>query len=121
MSMWNRRPSLPLKHRDYHASEKKPPTTLTTTIKNTPRRARESLTRTAVVPPDLPLLLLPLPLPLVEVDPGLFTVAGVLGVLTPVADARQELATAVADAVEAVFTVPLPPKLHAWALRFCDS
>lgn len=118
--MSNRRPSLPLKHRDYYASEKKPPTTLTITIKNTPRRARESLTRTAVVPPDdLPLLLLPLPL--VEVDPGFVTVAGVVGVLTPVADERQELATAAADAVEAVFTVPLPAKLHAWALRLCDS
>jgi hypothetical protein len=120
MSMSSRSPSLPPKHRDYYASEKKPPTTLTTIIKNTPRRARESLMRTAAVPPDLLLLLPPLPLPLVEVDLELL-VAGVLGVLTPVADARQELATAAADALEAVFTVPLPAKLHAWALRFCDS
>jgi len=104
-------PSMPPQHRDYYATDKKPPTTLTTTIKNTPRRARESPTKTAVLAPDL--LLLWLPLPLLEVDPGLFTVAGVLGVLTPVADARQELATAEADAVEALFSVPLPAKLHA--------
>jgi hypothetical protein len=53
----------------------------------------------------------------VEPVPGLFPVDGVDGVLTPVADARHELATAEADAVEALFTVPLPEKLHAWALR----
>jgi hypothetical protein len=57
----------------------------------------------------------------VEPVPGLFPVDGVDGVLTPVADARHELATAEADAVEALFTVPLPEKLHAWALRPFDS
>ena len=109
MSMSDNGLKMPLQHRDCYASDKKPPTTLTTTIKNTPRRARESPKRTTGVAPDLLLLLLPLAL--VEADPGLL--AGVLGVLTPVAEARQELATAEADAVEALFTVPLPAKLHA--------
>jgi len=103
------------RHIDCYASDRNPPATLTTTIKKTPRRARESLTRTAVPAPDD--LLLWLPLPVVEPVPGLFPVDGVVGVLTPVADARHELATAEADAVEALFTVPLPEKLHAWALR----
>jgi len=65
-------------------------------------------------------LVLLLPLPLLEPLPGLF-VDGVVGVLTPVADARHELATAEADEVEALFTVPLPAKLHAWALRLFAS
>lgn len=96
---------------DHYASDKKPPATLTTIIKRTPRRARESPTRPMVVAPDL----------LVEVGPFGVEV-GALGTNVPVAEARHELATAAADAVEALlFTVPLPPKLHCWALRLFAS
>jgi len=95
---------------DHYASDKKPPATLTATIKKTPKRARESPTRTAAVAPDLPLLALE------EADPAWLTELGAVGTFVPVADARHELATEEADAVEALlFTVPLPPKLHAWA------
>src|SRR6266851_7324414 len=112
MSTSDDSPSMSPQHIVYYASDKRPPATLTTTIKKTPRRARESLTRT-VAAPDLWLVWLPLPL--VVVYPGL---PGAVGTLTPVADARHELATAEADAEEALlFTVPLPAKLHAWALR----
>lgn len=98
-----------------YASDKTPPTTLTATIKNTPRRARESVTRTVVAAPFFPL-----PLPLGD-DPALAE-AGAVGTFVPVADARHELAIAVADAEEALlFTVPLPLKLHDWALRLFAS
>lgn len=97
---------------DHYASDKKPPATLTTIIKRTPRRARESPTRPIVVAPDL----------LVEVDPLFGVEVGALGTNVPVAEARHELATAAADAVEALsFTVPLPAKLHCWALRLFAS
>jgi hypothetical protein len=96
-----------------YASDKTPPTTLTATIKKTPRRARESVTRTVVAAPFFPLLL--------GDDPALAE-AGAVGTFVPVADARHELAIAVADAEEALlFTVPLPPKLHDWALRLFAS
>ena len=96
----------------HYASDKKPPATLTTTIKKTPRRARES---TVVVAPDFPLFAL------VEADPAWLEAGGV-GTVVPVADARHELATEEAVAEEALlFTVPLPAKLHAWALRLLNS
>jgi hypothetical protein len=97
-----------------YANDKTPPTTLTATIKKTPRRARESVTRTAVAAPFFPLL------PLGD-DPALAD-AGEVGTFVPVADARHELATAVASDEEALlFTVPLPLKLHDWALRLFAS
>lgn len=106
-------PILPCVSKVHYASDKTPPATLTTTIKKTPRRARES---TVVVAPDFPLLAL------VEADPALLTELGAAGTFVPVADARHELATEEADAVEALlFTVPLPPKLHDWALRLFAS
>jgi hypothetical protein len=90
----------------HYASDKTPPTTLTAAIKKTPRSARESLTRTVAAAPFFPLLL---PLG----DPAWLAEAGAVGTAVPVADARHELATEVADAEEALlFTVPLPPKLH---------
>jgi hypothetical protein len=102
----------------FYAKDNKPPATLTAAIKKTPHRARTSLTTTAVAAPWVPLLL---PLPLV-VDPGL-PEDGAVGTNVPVALERQELATRVAfeedDALG--FTVPFPPKLHAWALRFSAS
>jgi len=64
----------------------------------------------------VPLLPLPLLLPLVEAAPGLFPAVGADGTEVPVADARHELANEEADAVDALFTVPLPAKLHAWAV-----
>ena len=77
--------------------------------------ARESLTRTVVAAPFFPLL------PLGD-DPAWLAEAGAVGTFVPVADARHELATAVADAEEALlFTVPLPAKLHDWALRLFAS
>ena len=101
----------------FYAKDNKPPAMLTAIIKKTPNRARTSLTTTVVAAP-VPLLL---PLPLV-VDPGL-PEDGALGTNVPVALERQELATRLAfeedDALE--FTVPFPPKLHAWALRFSAS
>jgi len=101
---------------NHYISDRKPPATLTATIKTTPRRARVSLTK-KLVAPDFPLPLLPL----AEAAPALDDDGGV-GTFVPVADARHELATAEADAVEALlFTVPLPPKLHAWALRLFAS
>ena len=97
-----------------YATDKTPPTTLTATIKKTPRRARESLTRTVAAAPFFPLL------PLGEA--AWLAEAGAVGTDVPVADARHELATAVADAEEALlFTVPLPLKLHDWALRLFAS
>lgn len=98
-----------------YATDKTPPTTLTATIKKTPRRARESVTRRVVAAPFFPLL------PLGD-DPAWLAEGGEVGTFVPVADARHELATAVADAEEALlFTVPLPPKLHDWALRLFAS
>jgi hypothetical protein len=98
-----------------YASDKTPPTTLTATIKKTPRRARESVTSRLVAAPFFPLLPL-------EDDPAWLAEAGEVGIFVPVADARHELATAVADAEEALlFTVPLPLKLHDWALRLFAS
>lgn len=98
-----------------YATDKTPPTTLTATIKKTPRRARESVTRRDVAAPFFPLLPL-------EDDPAWLAEAGEVGTFVPVADARHELATAVADAEEALpFTVPLPLKLHDWALRLFAS
>ena len=84
---------------------------LIASIKKTPNRARTSLKCTAVAAPGVRLLVLPLPLG----DPGLLTEDGAVGTCVPVADARQELATAVAFEVDEAlaFTVPLPPKLHA--------
>src|SRR6267154_325466 len=97
-----------------YATDKTPPTTLTATIKKTPRRARESVTRTVVAAPFFPLLL--------GDEPDWLVEAGAVGTFVPVADARHELATEVADAEEALlFTVPLPPKLHDWALRLFAS
>jgi len=102
----------------FYAKDSKPPATLTASIKKTPNKARTSLTTTVVATPLVPLLL---PLPLV-VDPGL-PEDGAVGTNVPVALERQELATRLAleedDALE--FTVPFPPKLHAWALRFSAS
>lgn len=106
--LWPQRSTLP------YDTDKTPPTTLTATIKKIPRRARESVTRTVVAAPFL--LLLPLG------DDPAWLEAGAVGTFVPVADARHELATAVADAEEdLLFTVPLPPKLHDWALRLFAS
>jgi hypothetical protein len=100
-----------------YASDKTPPTTLTATIKKTPRTARESVTRTVAIAPFFPLLLA-----LVEADPAWLAELGAVGTFVPVADARHELATEDAVAVEALlFTVPLPAKLHDWALRLFAS
>lgn len=111
----NNRSTLSRNTTDYHASDKKPPAILTAIIKKTPRRARDSITEIVAAAPDLPPLL-----PLVEA--GLFVVDGAVGTVIPVADARHELATAAADAEEALlFTVPLPAKLHDCALRLFAS
>jgi len=100
-------PILPRVPTNHYASDKKPPATLTTTIKKTPRTARESPTRTVAIAPDFPLLAL------VEADPAWLTELGAVGTFVPVADARHELATEDAVADEALlFTVPLPAKLH---------
>jgi len=64
----------------------------------------------------VPLLLLPPPVPLGEPAPGLFPAVGADGTEVPVADARHELANDEADAEALLFTVPLPAKLHVWAL-----
>jgi len=95
----------------YARDNKPPPATLIASIKKTPNRARTSLTGTVVAAEWVLLLLLPLPLD----DPELLPEDGAVGTCVPVADARQELATALAfEEDEAlVFTVPLPPKLHA--------
>lgn len=111
-------PILPRVSTDHYANDKKPPATLTATIKKTPRRARESPTRTVAIAPDFPLPLLAL----VEADPAWLTELGAVGTFVPVADARHELATDVAvDAEALLFTVPLPAKLHDWALRLFAS
>jgi len=99
---------------DFYANDQKPPATLTAPIKKTPRRVRESLTRAVAIAPDLPL-------PLVEDEPGPPVVDEPGGTNVPVADARQELATAGADPVEALFTVAFPANLHASALRWFPS
>jgi hypothetical protein len=95
----------------FYAKDNKPPATLIASIKKTPNRARTSLTSMVVAAPWVLLLLLPLPLG----DPELLTEDGAVGTCVPVADARQELATALAfEEDEALaFTVPLPLKLHA--------
>jgi len=95
----------------FHARDNKPPATLIASIKKTPHRARTSLTSTVVAAARVLVLELPLPLD----DPELLTGDGAVGTCVPVADARQELATALAfEEDEALaFTVPLPPKLHA--------
>ena len=100
----------------FYARDNKPPATLIASIKKTPKRPRTSLTTTVVAAPWVLPLLLPLPL----VDPVL---DGAVGTNVPVALERQELATTVAfEEDEALaFTVPFPPKLHAWALRLFAS
>ena len=97
----------------FHAKDKKPPTTLIASIKKAPSRPRTSLTSTVVAPAAWVVLLLLLPLPLDDAEP--LPEDGAVGTCVPVADARQELATALAfeDEEALGFTVPLPAKLHA--------
>jgi len=101
----------------FYARDNKPPATLIASIKKTPNRPRTSLTTTLVAAPWVPLLL---PLPLV-LDP--LPEDGAVGTNVPVALARQELATRLAfEELDALaFTVPFPPKLHAWGFRLFAS
>ena len=89
------------------------PRTDTTTIKLMPTRVWLSPTRATAELPDAPPdvegfpELVPLLLPEVGAADGVKTALGL---------AMQELAAALADAPAALFTVPLPEKLHAVAV-----